>query len=455
MMNRRNFLDTLAVGSLTALAPLTVRAATPTAKRVVVVGGGMAGATVAKYLRLWSGKSVSVTLVESSAQYTSNIMSNLVVTGQYSPTILNYGYTNLVKNYGITRLTGTVTTVEPGGNDGAWRVTVVNGSTTSVLYCERVVLAPGVQFDAVPSTADSTIAAPILHAWHAGPQTTKLRDQLAAMPPTGTFVMTIPKAPYRCPPGPYERACVVADYLKRNKSGAQVVVLDANQDIMAEKESFSHAFTTLYGSNLTYLTGRVVKSVEAIAGHPEGSVLVDVVVKDAGGNDVVMGSETYDAQVLNVIPPHRAGAIVQTLGLADATGFAPVDGRSFESTVAGKAGIHVIGDASKTTLPKAGHVANQGAKICADAILRAFVAQPPYATPTANSACFSPVSNTLASWLTAVYQYQQDPVTGAWKYVAMDQVSGAAGATEAKAPSTEQFSKMNTWYKTLMTETYS
>ena len=146
---------------------------------------------------------------------------------------------------------------------------------------------------------------------------------------------------------------------------------------------------------------------------------------------------------------------MQNLGLVDATGFAPVDGRSFESTVAGKAGIHVIGDASKTALPKAGHVANQGAKICADAILRAFSGQPPYAAPTANSACFSPVSDKLASWLTAVYQFQQDAATGAWKYVAMDQVSGAAGATEARAPSAEQFSKMNTWYKSLMTETYS
>ena len=453
MIKRRNFLDTLAAGSLMALAPLAVRAAT--VNRVVVVGGGMAGVTAAKYLRLWSNKTVDVTLVEPSAQYTSNIMSNLVVTGQYAPTILNYGYTNLVKNHGIKRLVGSVTAVEPGGSLGAWKVTVVDGATTVVRYCERVVLAPGVQFDPVPSTANPAAAAPILHAWQAGPQTTQLRDHLAAMPANGTFVMTIPKAPYRCPPGPYERACVVADYLKRNKPGAQVVVLDANAGIMAEKESFSHAFSTLYASNLSYRAGRVVRSVTAAPGQPEGSVVVDVVVTDALGQTVVMGSETYVAQLLNVIPPHRAGPIVQTVGLADATGFAPVDGRSFESTVVGKAGIHVIGDASKTTLPKAGHVANQEGKICADAILRAFAGQPAYPTPTANSACFSPISNTLASWLTAVYQYQQDPVTGTWKYVAMDQVSGAAGATEAQAASTGSFSKMNTWYKSLMAETYA
>ena len=448
MLNRRNFLDTLGVGSLAMLAPQIVRAAA--AKRVVVVGGGMAGAAVAKYLRLWSGRTVDVTLVESSDQYVSNIMSNLVVTGQYSPTILNRGWSNLVKNYGVKLQSGTVTAIAAGGTQGTWKVTVQKGGVTSELYCERLVLAPGVQFDPVPWTQNPAMAAPIVHAWQAGPQTTQLRDFLAAIPPTGTFVMTIPKAPYRCPPGPYERACVVADYLKRNKPGAHIYVLDANPDIVAEKENFSNAFSMLYGSNLTYRTERVVRSVDAAEGQPGGSVTVDIVA-----NGVVMDSETYAASVLNVIPPHRAGSIVQTVGLADGTGFAPVDGRSFESTVAGKAGIHVIGDASKTALPKAGHVGNQEAKICADAILRAFSAAAPYATPTANSACFSPLSNTQASWLTAVYQYRQDPLTGAWKYVALDQVSGTSGATEAKGPSTENFSKMGTWYKSLMTETFS
>jgi len=133
----------------------------------------------------------------------------------------------------------------------------------------------------------------------------------------------------------------------------------------------------------------------------------------------------------------------------------PAEQASFECTVPGRVGIHVIGDAAKTSLPKVGHVGNQGAKICVDAILRAFSGQGPYTPPTANSACFSPLSNTLASWLTAVYQYQQDPGSGAWKYVAIDQVSAVTGATEARTPSTGSFSKMGTWYKSLMTETFS
>ena len=453
LMNKRQLLKTLGAGSLAA--PWTLSTGAASTQRVVVVGAGMTGATVAKYLRLWSNRSIDVTMVEPSSQYTSNIMSNLVVTGQYNPSILAYGWNNLVRNYGITRVTGSVVGVEPGGSLGPWKVSIATATGTQVRYCERVVLAPGVQFDAVPSTSNPAAAAPVLHAWQAGPQTTQLRDFLAAMPPTGTFVMTIPKAPYRCPPGPYERACVVADYLKRNKPGAQVVVLDANPDIMAEKENFALAFGTLYASNLVYRSGRVVRSVDAVAGLPGGSVTVDVVVRDASGVDIVMGTEVYPAQVLNVIPRHRAGAIVQSLGMADATGFAPVDGRSFESTMPGRAGIHVIGDASKTTLPKAGHVGNQGAKICADAIVRGFAGLQAYATPTANSACFSPLSNTLASWLTAVYQYQQDPATGAWRYVATDQVSGAIGATEAASPSSEQFSKMGTWYRSLMNETFA
>jgi len=453
MINRRNLLQSLSAGSLAALAPLALHAATT--NRVVVVGGGMAGAAVAKYLRLWSNKTVDVTIVESSTQYVSNIMSNLVVTGQYAASMLNFNWANLTRNHGVKVVAGTVAAIVPGGSLGRWRVTITNGSTTSTRYCERVVLAPGVMFDAVPSMADATTPAPILHAWQAGPQTTRLRDQLAAMPATGTFVMTIPKAPYRCPPGPYERACVVADYLLRNKPGARVLVLDANPDIMAEKENFSRAFSTLYSGNLSYLPGRVVRAVDAQVGLAGGAVRVDVVVRDANGVDLVMGSETHTAQVLNVIPPHRAGRIVQTLGLADATGFAPVDGRSFESTVAGRGGMHVIGDSAKTTLPKAGHVGNQEGKICADAILRAFASQLPYATPTANSACFSPVSSTQASWLTAVYQYKQDATTGTWRYVAMDQVSGATGATEAQAFTSGQFSKMTTWYRSLMAETFS
>lgn len=449
MMKRRSAIGAIGAGTLLAGWP-TVSSAAPV-RKVVVIGGGMAGATVAKYLRLWSGKTVEVTVVEASKTYVSNIMSNLVITGQYTPSILNYTWANLAKNHGVKVVNGTVTGVVPGGM-GSWTVqlTTVTGAQTS-LSCDRVVVAPGISFDPVPNGVGGT--APVLHAWQAGPQTTQLGSYLASMPPTGTFVMTIPAAPYRCPPGPYERACVIADYLKRNKPSAHIVVLDENQDIVAEKENFAYAFSSLYGNNLSYLPGRKVTAVSSAAGRPGGVVSVDLVVRNLDGSTTSMGSERWAGDVLNVIPAQRAGTIALNLGLCDADGFAPVDGRSFESLKEGKAGIHVIGDAAKTTLPKAGHVGNQGAKICADAILRASAGLPPYATPTANSACYSPLSNTVASWLTAVYQYQS--VGGQWKYVASDQVSGATGATEAQKPSTGNFSKMSTWYKSLMNETFT
>ena len=436
-LDRRKLLAAIGAGAVSATTFPVFGQAAPL-RKVVVIGGGMAGATVAKYLRLWSNQTVDVTIVEPSTSYVSNIMSNLVVTGQLQPSTLNYNWSKLTGSYGVKVVKGAVTSVVASGT--GWSVNISGLATP--LACDRVVVAPGISFDPVLDNVSQPLA--VLHAWQAGPQTTQLRDLLAALPPTGTFVMSIPPAPYRCPPGPYERACVIADYLKRNKPGARIVVLDANPDVMAEPVNFKNAFSTLYGSNLTYLPGRKVKFITAGIAAFSGTVAVDVV-----GTGF---TEAYVGDLLNIIPTQRAGAIAQTLGLCDATGFAPVNGVSFESTI--KPGIHVIGDASKTALPKAGHVGNQGAKICADAILRLFANQQPYATPTANSACFSPLSSTVASWLTAVYQYEQQ-VDLSWKYVARDQVSALTGATEAGAPTVQNFSKMSTWYKTLMTETFA
>lgn len=430
-MDRRAFIGALGAASALAAAPTRVAAAT--VGRVVVVGGGMAGAAAAKYLRLWSGGAVDVTLIEQESRYTSSIMSNLVVTGQMAMSKLYFSYANLASRYGVKLLTGRVVGIEPGGAGGTWKVTSINGATTSVRYCERVVLAPGISFDAVPETNQPGVAASILHAWQAGPQTDLLRQKIAAMPAGGTVVMTIPPKPYRCPPGPYERACVIADYLKRNKPGSKIFVLDANPSITAEAENFTYAFQVLYGPGiLEYVPNTQVLSVNTAA------------------NTVSTTWGDYRAAVLNVIPPHRAGAIAQTVGLANATTvpWVNVDPRSFQSSVAG---IHVLGDSSNTGLPKAGHVGNQGGKICADAIIRAFNFQVPQAAVTANSACFSPVSSTLASWLTAVYQY--NPTTG--KMEIHDMVDGSTGATEAKAPTTGNFAKMNTWFNALMLETFS
>lgn len=431
MNERRAFLGALGAGSLAALVPARSHAAT--VGRVVVVGGGMSGATAAKYLRMWSGGTIDVTLIEQETRYTSSIMSNLVLNGQRALTSLYYTWANLVKKYGVRLVTGRVTAIEPGGALGTWKVTVLSGTTTTVRYCERVVLAPGIAFDPVPETGAPGTAASIVHAWTAGPQTDTLRKQLVAMPAGSNFVMTIPPAPYRCPPGPYERACVVADWLKRNKPGSKVILLDANPGIVAEAENFTYAFQVLYGSAyLEYVPNTSVLSV------------------GSASKTVTTSWGTFQAGVLNVIPSHRAGAIVQSVGLADAGAnrWTTVDPRSFESRIPG---IHVLGDSCSAGLPKAGHVGNQEGKICADAIVRAFNFQAPDPAPTANSACYSPLSSTIASWLTAIYRY--DANSG--KMVPYDHVAGTTTPTEAASPSTGNFTKMNTWFNALMLDTFS
>ena len=450
MIDRRRFIGAMGAGSLVAMFPFPALAAAP---RVVVVGGGMAGATVAKYLRLWSGKTIDVTLVTPATTYTSNIMSNLVITGQVAYKALNFTYANLSRTYGVKVVTGTVSAVNGFGSNAGGTVTVLNGPTRTQLSCERVIIAPGVQFDPVPLSENAALAAPVLHAWQAGQQTLDLQKLLAGMPNGGTFLMSIPAKPYRCPPGPYERACVVADYLKRNKPGAKIIVLDANPGIVAEPTNFGNAFQSYFAAGvLEYWPSTAVVSASNASIPGSGQ---SVTVNVAGSGPMMpaglSGLRTLVGNVVNLIPAHRAPQIASLAGVVPAgSRFAPVDVLNYESTLVGK--IHIIGDAADTTLPKAGHVGNQEAKICAAAIINAFRNRQPDPAPTANSACYSPIDNKRASWLTVVYQY--DPVTK--KMVAWDGVLNQPGApTEAASPSTGNFSKMSTWYKVLMSDSFA
>ena len=322
----------------------TVPTNTGISGRVVVIGGGMGGATVAKYLRLWGGTGVSVTLVERDSAYTSNILSNLVLNGQRTITSLQYGYSNLATRYGIRMVKGDVTAIDPVGHS----VTLADGSK---LPYDRLVIAPGVEFDIYPGLETAAAQAKVPHAWKAGVQTTQLRNMLVNMKAGETFVMTIPAKPYRCPPGPYERACVVADWLKKNRAGSKVIVLDANSGITAEPLAFTNAFDVVHKGVVEYHPGVTINSIDAST----------MTLNTNLGN--------LKAKVINAIPPHKAGKVVINNGLANVGGrWAGVDVLTYQSTAA--PGIHVIGDASATTQPKAGHIANQEAKICADAIVR-------------------------------------------------------------------------------------
>jgi NADPH-dependent 2,4-dienoyl-CoA reductase/sulfur reductase-like enzyme len=382
---------------------------------VVVVGGGMGGATAAKFLRLWGGQNLKVTLIEKNPAYTSNILSNLVLTGQRSLASLDYSYAKLVSNYGVTVLQGEVSGLDPVARS----IRLADGSSLSY---DRVILSPGIDFDAMPGLDNYD---DIVHAWQAGPQTARLRDQLLAMPSGGIFVMTIPAVPYRCPPGPYERACVVADYLKRNKPGSKVIVLDANPAIAAERATFELAFNNTHAGVIEYHPNVAISSIDPTSRLLQTSL----------GN--------VAANVLNPIPPHRAGRLVSAAGLANVDGrWAGVDVLSYESTVA--VGVHIIGDASATTQPKAGHIANAEAKVCADAVIRLMSGQTPDPSPVTNSACYSPITASTASWLTAIYHY--DPASKSMK---------AYASGEASSVTRDNYDEMFDWFDNLMADTFA
>ncbi len=410
--SRRNFLK--ALGGATALAsfPAILNAAT-SGPRVIVVGGGFAGATAAKYLKHWS----PVTLVEPKAKYQSPIMSNLVLNGQLSMDQLTFSYDTLAQKHGVNVVTDWVSEV-----DGVTqKVTLGSGD---VLEYDRLILAPGITFNPV----EGHDLDKVLHAWQSGEQVTMLQQQLEAMPAGGTFVMSIPAAPFRCPPGPYERACVIADYLKTNKPGSKVIVLDANADILVEKEVFGHAFDVTYAGIVEY--------------HKE------VVLTGVDSDQLIVSTETMEdikADVLNIIPEQSAGAIIKSAGLITvADRWAGVNALSYESTAVNN--IHIIGDSQGTGQPKAGHIANAEAKVCADAVIRLLNGGEPYTAPITNSACYSPVSADTATWLTAVYGY--DSATDS-----MQKVAGSGGS--APEASKNNYEEMFVWSKSLFGDTFS
>lgn len=403
--------------------PAPVPGPTGAAGRVVVVGGGMAGATVAKYLRIWGGSGVEVTLVEREKNYRSCILSNLVLNGSMTMDDLTFSWGALPQYYGVRIVAGDVLAIDPGGKS----IDVSTSSGRTRLSYDRLVLAPGVEFDTIPGLETAAAQALVPHAWKAGEQTTILRDQIRAMPSGGVYAMTIPLAPYRCPPGPYERACVVADFLKRNNPRAKLLIFDANPGIVAEKQNFGQAFSVLYKGIVEYYPSATLLGIDAATRT----------LKTSYGD--------YRCAVINAIPPHRAGRIITDSSLANVNGrWAGVNVLSYESSVA--RGVHIIGDSSGTTQPKAGHIANQEAKVCADAITRLLRGQTLDPAPVTNSACYSPITANTASWLTAVFAY--DAGTGTMKPV-------AASSGEAAGPTRDNFEEMFVWFNNLMADSFA
>lgn len=385
--SRRDFLKVGAAGIAVGMFPGLAFASSELMKkkglRVVVVGGGFGGATAAKYIRKWSNNKIEVVLVERNPQFISCPMSNTVLGGSRKIEDLTMSYDTLKKKYGIKLIKGEVTAIDAEKQ----MVMLANGH----LRYDRLIVSPGVDFmfDKIGGLDAQVANESIPHAWKAGAQTVLLRKQLEAMPDGGVFALSIPKAPYRCPPGPYERACQVAHYLKQNKPKSKVLILDGNPDIVSKKGLFTAAWNELYPGMVEYRGNAAVMSV-------------DVASKTAKTE-----FDAVKADVLNVIPPMRSGVVADMAGLANVDArWCGVDFLSYESKV--HKNIHVIGDAVSAALPKSGHMATSQAKICAAAVIELLQGKQPDNAPVIANTCYSMVSDVEAVHVANVYHYNAE-----------------------------------------------
>jgi NADPH-dependent 2,4-dienoyl-CoA reductase/sulfur reductase-like enzyme len=420
-MNRRGVVRSLMLGSAAAglsacLAPRT----RPSAAKVVVVGGGYGGTAAAKYLRLLSNHTIDVVLIEPAPQFISAPLSNLVVGGILQLADLTVSYEALRRRHGVTLIHDRVSRIDPVGKF------VSLGAGGSIRY-DKLVLSPGIDpmFDAIEGLQNAHAQGRILQGWTAGRETTALHAQLAAMRDGGVFAIAIPEAPYRCPPGPYERASLVAAFLLQHKPKSKVLVLDANQDVVAMNGLFKSAWQDLYGDILEYRNHCKAISVDGAAGTVRFEVADDVT-----------------ADVLNVLPPVRAGALALQSGLANVNArWCEIDFLSFESKVAKD--IHILGDSIQAApqMPKSGHMANGHAKVAAAAIVAELQGWPPDPAPMLTNTCYSFVSGEEVIHSAAVYDYRPEQST-------FKPVAGAGGVSPRPSAQEAKFAKawaQNIW----------
>ena len=376
-MKRRDFLKLAGAVSLAGCASVA-----PSKARVVVVGGGFGGATAAKYIRLWD-PSIDVVLVERESVFTSCPISNLVLAGYSSMQEISHGYDGL-RRHGVQVVHDEVVAID------AAKKTVRLGRGGDIAY-ERLVVSPGIDFNfgEVQGFEAAMNAGRVLHAWKAGAQTVALRQQLEQMRDGGVYILSIPLAPYRCPPGPYERASMVAAYFKQAKPRSKVLVLDANPDVTSKAGLFKAAWKDYYAGIIEYRGNAKAVGV------------------DGATSTVKLEVEDVKGDVLNVVPPHRAGNIAQLAGLITTNNrWCDVDWRTMESKAV--PGIHVLGDAtlSAPAMPKSASMANNHAKIAAAAIIEILGGRTPSPMQILNT-CYSFVSQKEAIRVSSVHAWDE------------------------------------------------
>ncbi len=379
-ISRREFMQWTAAASATAMAGCATTGS-GSAGRVVVIGGGIGGSTAAKYVKMWA-PDIDVTVVERESSFISCPMSNLVLAGSTTMNEITRGYGGLTDR-GIRVARDSAVAIDAA----AKTVRLAGGET---LAYDRLIVSPGVDFvyDTIPGLNNAAAQAQVLHAWKAGPQTLALRKQLESMRDGGVYVLHIPLAPYRCPPGPYERVCQVADYFKRAKPKSKLIVLDSNPDVVSKAGLFKAVWNGQYKGMIDY--------------RPN-SEIADVDVK---GSTIKLQFGDVKGDVLNVVPPQRAGEIARQAGLITANNrWCGIDWLTCESTAV--KGVHVLGDAtlSANLMPKSASMANQHAKVAAAAVIALIKGQPVNPEPMMMNTCYSFVDAKNVIHVASVHAY--------------------------------------------------
>lgn len=419
--NRRDFLKVMGVMSLVAWGIVPRHASAAARARVVVIGGGYGGTIAARYLKM-AEPEMEVTLIERNRRYVSCPLSNEVVGQESSMDFLTFGYEKLERQ-GINVVIDTVDAIDPQ----ARTVRVKGGRTFNYDQC---IVSPGVDFKWGEIKGYDEAASEIMpHAWKAGPQTVLLAKQIAAMRNGGTFIISAPDDPFRCPPGPYERACLVANYFKHHKPRSKVLILDA-KNTFSKMPLFKQGWAQHYKGMIEWISG------------DEGGAVVRV---DTKAKKVYTHLSEHKGDVVNIIPDQKAGQVAAFAGLADKSGWCPVDFATFESTM--HKNIYVLGDATVSPMPKSAYSANSQAKVCVAAIL-ARLRNEPLVPPALTNTCYSILAPNHGISVAHIFELKDGKLV---------QVPGSGGVSPLDA--TPEFRRLESiyaysWYKNITTEMF-
>lgn len=418
-LSRRNFLKlTGAAGAAPLLTLGCATASTNTAgsgkAKVVVIGGGFGGATAARYLKQF-GPELDVTLIEGNKTYATCPGSNWVIGGLRDMSSITFDYGNFDK-HGVRVINDWVTGVDTGNR------TVKLKGGSSVAY-DRLIVSPGISFKEAHGWSES-IAEHVPHAWKAGPQTAMLRKQLEAMPDGGTFLIVPPPNPFRCPPGPAERISMVAHYFKTHKPRSKIVAVDVKGKF-SKQGLFTAGWASEYAGMIDYHKEQEIESIDWKSGT------------------VTTAFETYKGDVLNYIPAQHAGSLAIAMGLADDSGWCPVDHATWESK--NVPNVHVIGDAAiQAPLPKSGYAANSEAKVCAAAVASLLAGEAP-STPSWVNTCYSLVAPEYGISVAMVYDLKKGSAS---------KVEGSGGLSPADGDKRLEALYAQSWYNNITAEIF-